>query len=74
MTALLLDTPRITSRPEFPPARPQLTLEALVTTAWTRLGARGHAACPVCAGHMESRPAGDGTTAGACSACGSQLR
>jgi len=51
-----------------------LTLDALVTGSWKRLGMRERASCPACGGHMEPHPApGRAGIVGACVSCGSEL-
>jgi hypothetical protein len=60
------------------------TLDELVSTAWSALGARAPVACPVCGGHMAAageRGAtgappllGDPHPGGACRDCGAELR
>jgi predicted RNA-binding Zn-ribbon protein involved in translation (DUF1610 family) len=69
MTTLLIEQP--TRRME---ARPVLTLEALIASAWTKLGSAGHATCPACGGRMKARVApGRAGVMGACESCGSEL-
>jgi hypothetical protein len=64
-------------------ARRERTLDELVSTAWSALGARAPVACPVCGGHMSAvgdpAPAGappllgDPHGGGACGDCGAVL-
>jgi tRNA(Ile2) C34 agmatinyltransferase TiaS len=77
MTTLLLEDvvrPAKVFGPADPTPRPTLTLEALVTRAWTELDLRGRTACPACGGRMETglAPAGD-RVGGRCADCGSEL-
>jgi hypothetical protein len=60
--------------PGATPAPAGVTLDAAITSLWTRLSADAAAACPVCEAPMETRhSAGAGVVGGRCRSCGSTL-
>ena len=57
-----------------PAADGPVTLEDLLTTAWSELRSGAAVACPLCAGSMEPRwTAGAGVAGGRCRSCGTEL-